>query len=144
MGTVGASKDGPVLYHFFDDPGNGGYGAIWTASGVPSRPETKTTRARPSSPATSIAAAIAEFGSETDRHAFTFDGEFNIANRVIIEFIEKEQNIYDDGDNSKRGRCMHVAPDSFDSKCDDIDIASHLRIAIIQGALRKCCICDDM
>ena len=31
---------------------------------------------------------IAEFGSESDPRAFNFDGEFNIANRGIIEFIE--------------------------------------------------------
>ena len=31
---------------------------------------------------------IAEYGSETDPRAFNFDGEFNIANRGIIEFIE--------------------------------------------------------
>jgi len=31
---------------------------------------------------------IAEFGSESDPRAFNFDGEFNVANRGIIEFIE--------------------------------------------------------
>lgn len=31
---------------------------------------------------------IAEFGSESDPRAFNFDGEFNIANRGVIEFIE--------------------------------------------------------
>jgi serine protein kinase len=31
---------------------------------------------------------IAEFGSESDPRAFNFDGEFNIANRGLIEFIE--------------------------------------------------------
>ncbi len=31
---------------------------------------------------------IAEYGSESDARAFNFDGEFNIANRGIIEFIE--------------------------------------------------------
>jgi len=31
---------------------------------------------------------IAEFGSDSDPRAFNFDGEFNIANRGIIEFIE--------------------------------------------------------
>ncbi|MBF0491312.1 MAG: serine protein kinase [Deltaproteobacteria bacterium] len=31
---------------------------------------------------------IAEYGSESDPRAFNFDGEFNIANRGIIEFIE--------------------------------------------------------
>jgi len=31
---------------------------------------------------------IAEFGSESDPRAFNFDGEFNIANRGMIEFIE--------------------------------------------------------
>ena len=31
---------------------------------------------------------IAEFGSDCDPRAFNFDGEFNIANRGIIEFIE--------------------------------------------------------
>ena len=31
---------------------------------------------------------IAEYGSESDPRAFSFDGEFNIANRGIIEFIE--------------------------------------------------------
>lgn len=31
---------------------------------------------------------IAQFGSESDPRAFNFDGEFNIANRGILEFIE--------------------------------------------------------
>src|SRR5262249_40994254 len=31
---------------------------------------------------------IAEFGSERDPRAFNFDGEFNVANRGVIEFIE--------------------------------------------------------
>jgi serine protein kinase len=31
---------------------------------------------------------IAEYGSESDPRAFNFDGEFNIANRGLIEFIE--------------------------------------------------------
>ena len=31
---------------------------------------------------------IAQFGSESDPRAFNFDGEFNIANRGLIEFIE--------------------------------------------------------
>ncbi len=31
---------------------------------------------------------IAEFGSESDPRAFNFDGEFNVANRGLIEFIE--------------------------------------------------------
>ena len=31
---------------------------------------------------------IAQYGSESDPRAFNFDGEFNIANRGIIEFIE--------------------------------------------------------
>lgn len=31
---------------------------------------------------------IAEFGSESDPRAFNFDGEFNIANRGMIEFVE--------------------------------------------------------
>jgi len=31
---------------------------------------------------------IAEFGSDTDPRAFNFDGEFNIANRGVIEFVE--------------------------------------------------------
>jgi len=31
---------------------------------------------------------IAEYGAESDPRAFNFDGEFNIANRGIIEFIE--------------------------------------------------------
>jgi len=31
---------------------------------------------------------LAEYGSESDPRAFNFDGEFNIANRGIIEFIE--------------------------------------------------------
>jgi serine protein kinase len=31
---------------------------------------------------------IAEYGTESDPRAFNFDGEFNIANRGIIEFIE--------------------------------------------------------
>jgi serine protein kinase len=31
---------------------------------------------------------IAEYGSDTDPRAFNFDGEFNVANRGVIEFIE--------------------------------------------------------
>jgi serine protein kinase len=31
---------------------------------------------------------IAEYGSESDPRAFNFDGEFNVANRGLIEFIE--------------------------------------------------------
>ncbi|RLA56519.1 MAG: serine protein kinase, partial [Gammaproteobacteria bacterium] len=31
---------------------------------------------------------IAEYGSESDPRAFNFDGEFNIANRGMIEFVE--------------------------------------------------------
>jgi serine protein kinase len=31
---------------------------------------------------------IAEYGSESDPRAFNFDGEFNIANRGVVEFIE--------------------------------------------------------
>ncbi len=31
---------------------------------------------------------IAEFGSDSDPRAFNFDGEFNIANRGVVEFIE--------------------------------------------------------
>jgi len=31
---------------------------------------------------------IAEFGSDSDPRAFNFDGEFNVANRGLIEFIE--------------------------------------------------------
>ncbi len=31
---------------------------------------------------------VAEYGSDTDPRAFNFDGEFNIANRGLIEFIE--------------------------------------------------------
>jgi serine protein kinase len=31
---------------------------------------------------------IAEYGSESDPRAFNFDGEFNIANRGLVEFIE--------------------------------------------------------
>jgi serine protein kinase len=31
---------------------------------------------------------IAEYGSESDPRAFNFDGEFNVANRGIIEFVE--------------------------------------------------------
>ena len=31
---------------------------------------------------------LAEFGSESDPRAFNFDGEFNVANRGLIEFIE--------------------------------------------------------
>ncbi len=31
---------------------------------------------------------IAEYGSDSDPRAFSFDGEFNIANRGIIEFVE--------------------------------------------------------
>ena len=31
---------------------------------------------------------IAEYGSDSDPRAFNFDGEFNISNRGIIEFVE--------------------------------------------------------
>lgn len=31
---------------------------------------------------------IAQYGSDSDPRAFNFDGEFNIANRGIVEFIE--------------------------------------------------------
>ncbi|UCE61866.1 MAG: hypothetical protein JSU63_09040, partial [Phycisphaerales bacterium] len=31
---------------------------------------------------------IAEYGSDSDPRAFNFDGELNIANRGLIEFIE--------------------------------------------------------
>ena len=31
---------------------------------------------------------IAEYGSDSDPRAFNFDGEFNIANRGIVEFVE--------------------------------------------------------
>ena len=31
---------------------------------------------------------IAEYGTDSDPRAFNFDGEFNIANRGIVEFIE--------------------------------------------------------
>jgi serine protein kinase len=31
---------------------------------------------------------IAEYGSDSDPRAFNFDGEFNIANRGLVEFIE--------------------------------------------------------
>jgi len=31
---------------------------------------------------------LAEYGSESDPRAFNFDGEFNVANRGVIEFIE--------------------------------------------------------
>jgi serine protein kinase len=31
---------------------------------------------------------IAEFGSDSDPRAFNFDGEFNVANRGVIEFVE--------------------------------------------------------
>ena len=31
---------------------------------------------------------IAEYGSDSDPRAFNFDGEFNVANRVLIEFVE--------------------------------------------------------
>src|SRR5215203_4118786 len=31
---------------------------------------------------------IAEYGSDSDPRAFNFDGEFNIANRGVIEFVE--------------------------------------------------------
>lgn len=31
---------------------------------------------------------VAEYGSDTDARAFNFDGEFNVANRGIIEFVE--------------------------------------------------------
>jgi serine protein kinase len=53
-----------------------------------SSPRTRRTRTRPSSPATSTTARSREYGSDSDPRAFNFDGEFNIANRGIIEFIE--------------------------------------------------------
>ena len=31
---------------------------------------------------------IAQYGSDSDPRAFNFDGEFNIANRGVIEFVE--------------------------------------------------------
>ena len=31
---------------------------------------------------------IAQYGSDSDPRAFNFDGEFNVANRGIIEFVE--------------------------------------------------------
>ena len=31
---------------------------------------------------------IAQFGSDSDPRAFNFDGEFNVANRGVVEFIE--------------------------------------------------------
>ena len=31
---------------------------------------------------------IAQYGSDSDPRAFNFDGEFNIANRGIVEFVE--------------------------------------------------------
>ncbi len=31
---------------------------------------------------------IAEYGPDSDPRAFNFDGEFNVANRGMIEFVE--------------------------------------------------------
>ena len=53
-----------------------------------SSPRTRRTRTRPSSPATSTTARSPTFGSDSDPRAFNFDGEFNIANRGILEFVE--------------------------------------------------------
>ena len=53
-----------------------------------SSPRTRRTRTRPSSPATSTTARSPSTARTRDPRAFNFDGEFNIANRGIIEFIE--------------------------------------------------------
>ncbi len=49
---------------------------------------TRRTRTRPSSPATSTTARSPSTARDCDPRAFNFDGEFNIANRGIIEFVE--------------------------------------------------------
>jgi hypothetical protein len=58
------------------------------SASAPSSPRTRRTRTPPSSPATSTTARSPSIGSDSDPRAFNFDGEFNIANRGIIEFIE--------------------------------------------------------
>ena len=49
---------------------------------------TRRTRTRPSSPATSTTARSPSTARTRDPRAFNFDGEFNIANRGIVEFVE--------------------------------------------------------
>ena len=61
-------------------------GIAWASA--PSSPRTRKTRTAPSSRATSTTGLIAEYGSDSDPRAFNFDGEFNVANRGLIEFIE--------------------------------------------------------
>ena len=58
------------------------------SASAPSSPRTRRTRTRPSSPATSTTARSPSTARDSDPRAFNFDGEFNIANRGIIEFVE--------------------------------------------------------
>jgi serine protein kinase len=58
------------------------------SASAPSSPRTRRTRTRPSSPATSTIARSPMYGSDSDPRAFNFDGELNIANRGVCEFIE--------------------------------------------------------
>src|SRR6267143_1996014 len=83
---------------------------------------------------------IAEYGSDSDPRAFNFDGEFNIANRGIIEFVEvlkldvaflydllgasqehrikpkkfPQTDIYEKDYNSHKIRGKHIAPHTLE------------------------------
>src|SRR6202008_400464 len=71
---------------------------------------------------------IAEFGSDSDPRAFNFDGEFNIANRGVIEFIDvvkldvphitrisEERKIYEKDYNTAKVRGKHIAPHTLET-----------------------------
>src|SRR6266403_758637 len=75
---------------------------------------------------------IAIYGSDSDARAFNFDGEFNVANRGIIEFMEAlrdrtvkidipyitklndEIKVYEKDYNSHRIRGKHIAPHTIE------------------------------
>src|SRR6478736_1529796 len=70
---------------------------------------------------------IAEYGSDSDPRAFNFDGEFNIANRGIVEFVEvlkldvpyitrltDEIRIYEKDFNHEKVRGRHIAPHTLE------------------------------
>src|SRR6266536_2915956 len=70
---------------------------------------------------------IAEYGSDSDPRAFNFDGELNIANRGLVEFIEvlkldvpyltrlsDEIKIYEKDFNQDRVRGKHIAPHTIE------------------------------
>ena len=76
-----------VMSHVRVQAGSCSASRIASASARSSR-RTRRTRTRPSSPATSTTARSPTFGSDSDPRAFNFDGEFNIANRGILEFVE--------------------------------------------------------